>query len=70
METCPGPAAAANGYHPEKYFIDRGYRGAKEIPGTKIIIPDNPVNREQLMKSNSYEKDLKEERLLNLKSVI
>jgi IS5 family transposase len=35
-------------------FVDRGYRGVKEVLGTKIIIPDTPGR-----KRTQYEKQIK-----------
>lgn len=42
-------------------FVDRGYRGVKEVLGTNIIIPDAPGKQRTHNKKKNYEKALNDE---------
>jgi transposase, IS5 family len=40
-------------------FVDRGYRGVKEVSGTKIIIPDTPAKNRTLYEKQKLRKGFK-----------
>ncbi len=45
-------------------FVDRGYRGVKEVLGTKIIIPDTPTKERTAYGKQKLRKDFK--RMMNI----